>query len=525
METLLQIPPQLAPEEVSSGGDTASSRFYSLLEGCAIPIGACVSLVAFLRFLTFSSRRLWFDEIYTAIITLQPTWADVWKAYSGGLDMQPPLFFGVTRVSTLLLGGNELALRFPEILGVLIFSWCMFFFVGKRMGVIFGLSAMILPLVTDLEFYAGEARPYGMLLAFGGLALLAWRNAIESPRRRVALPLFALSLALVAASHPYAIVTVAMFALAELARYLQKRRADWPLWTCFLAALLPLPFYWFGLQTAKGIIISPRRSAHWGDFLDFYHFFFRNRIGLVVLFGLLTIGLSLLRRSPKPRVTGFPLYEVVLAGILAVFPIFNITLAVFVTKLFFSRYSIFGMAGIVIVAILLVDAVAPSRRVASLALLFLSVFAFGMDQLRESFNPEKIKTRDAELAVPYTSVPAGMPLVIATGMAFMSAEMYGSDSDLARTFYLTDSAASLKYSGSTIFDTLPNLSKFHQFRAHFVDYRTFRREHKKFFAYGPYVYCDAWQVQKLIDDGARVVRKHRYPGELTDNFLFEVELP
>jgi hypothetical protein len=413
----------------------------------------------------------------------------------------------------------------PEMLGVIVFSWCMFFFVAKRLGAVFGLSAMILPLVTDLEFYAGEARPYGMLLAFSGLALLAWRNAIENPRRRVALPLFALSLALVAATHAYAIVTVAMFAVAELARYLHERRSDRPLWTCFLAALLPLPLYWFNLRTAKGIVVSPRRLAHWSDFPDFYHFFFRNRIGLLILFGLIVVGLSLLSIARKPRLVGFPLHEKVLASLLAVFPIFTISLALLIHQLFFSRYAIFAMAGIVILAILLVDAVAPSRQIASVTLLFVAVFAFGMDQLRDSFIPGKIQARDAELAVPYASVPAGMPVVVASGLAFMPMEMYASDSDLARTFYLTDRAASLEYSGSTIFDTLPNLTKFHRFRGHFADYSTFVREHKKFFAFGPYVYCDAWQIQKLIDDGAKVVKKGRYPGELTDNFLVEVELP
>jgi hypothetical protein len=525
LETVLQAATGQAPVESSSSAGGTSRGVCSLLQKGAIPLGLCVSLVALLRFVTYSSRRLWYDEIYTAIISLQPTWMDVWKSYCGGLDMQPPLFFGATRVSALLLGNNELALRFPEMLGVIIFSWCMYFFVAKRMGILFGLSAMILPLVTDLEFYAGEARPYGMLLAFSGLALLAWRNAIENPRRRIALPLFAASQALVAATHAYAILTVAVFAAAELVRYFQKRTADWPLWTCFLAASLPLPLYWFGLKTAKGIVVGPKMLAHWSDFPLYYHFFFRNRIGLLVLFGLLVIGLSMLRRGSKPRLAGFPLHEAALAGMLAVFPIFNITLAVLINQRFFPRYSIFGMAGIVILAIVLVDALAPSRQVASLALFILSVFLFGMDQLRESFNPEKVKTRDAELAVPYGSVPAGTPLVIASGNSFMPAEMYGSDSDLARTFYLTDRAASLAYSGSTIFDTLPNLEKFHPFRGHFADYRTFLREHKKFYAFGPYVYCDAWQIQKLIDDGARVINKGRYAGELTDNFLFEVEVP
>lgn len=524
MEHAVEVPPPTVEESASSRRG-AFSGFYPLLEKAAIPIGACVSIVAFVRYLTYGSRHLWFDEIFTAIVSLQPTWTGVWKAWYSGIDLQPPLFFLVTRVFAMWLGSSEVALRVPEMLGVILFSWCMYFFVAKRLGALFGLSAMILPLVTDMEFYAGEARPYGMLLAASGLAMLAWRNAVENPKRRVALPLFAVSLALVAATHAYAIVTVAVFAAAELARYIRERRTDVPLWSCFLAALLPLPFYWFGLRAAKGIVVGPKRWAQWSDFPTFYAHFFHNRVGLMILFGLLTAGLALCPRRPKLRVSGLPFHELVLVGLLVIFPIFDVTLAVFVTRFFFARYSIFALAGITIAAILLIDAVAPSRRMASLALLILSVFLFGMDRLRDCFNPELLQKRDAELLVPYGSVPAGMPLVIASGLAFMPAEIYASDSDLARTYYLTDSAASLQYSGSTIFNILPKVAEFHHFRAHFEDYRTFVRSHKRFFAFGPYVHCDSWQIQKLVDEGARVVEKGRYKGELTANFLVEVEVP
>jgi hypothetical protein len=148
-----------------------------------------------------------------------------------------------------------------------------------------------------------------------------------------------------------------------------------------------------------------------------------------------------------------------------------------------------------------------------------------MDQLRDTFNPELVKKRDAGLSVPFASVPANMPVVVASGLAYLPAEMYASDSDLARTYYLTDRAASIKYSGSNIFDRLPHIKPFHRVRGNFADYSTFIREHKKFFAFGPYVYCDAWQIQKLKDDGAKITEMGRYPGELTDNFLVEVELP
>ena len=127
--------------------------------------------------------------------------------------------------------------------------------------------------------------------------------------------------------------------------------------------------------------------------------------------------------------------------------------------------------------------------------------------------------------VPFASVPDDAPIVVASGIALLPTEMYGSDRDLDRTFYLTDRAACSKYTGSTVFEGLASLAKYHHFRAHFVDYATFTRKHKTFFAFGPTDYPDDWQIHKLLDEGARLHEKARFPGEFADHFLFEVELP
>ena len=59
-----------------------------------------------------------------------------------------------------------------------------------------------------------------------------------------------------------------------------------------------------------------------------------------------------------------------------------------------------------IVAIQLIDAVSSSRQMASLSLLFIAASLFGLDQVRDAFNSEAIKKRDADLIAPFASVPA-----------------------------------------------------------------------------------------------------------------------
>jgi hypothetical protein len=191
-----------------------------------------------------------------------------------------------------------------------------------------------------------------------------------------------------------------------------------------------------------------------------------------------TVGLALLRKVRKPPAPTLPFHEVVFAGFLAISPSFSVALAVFVTRFVSPRYSICAMGGIVIAIIVVMDAVAPCRRLASFALLSVSALLFGLDQHRSSFNREALKERDAQLIAPFAAVPDGVPLVVASGLALLPADMYGSARDLDRTFYLLDPSLCLKYTGLTNFEYLPKLEKYRHYRAHFADYSAFVSEFK-----------------------------------------------
>jgi hypothetical protein len=518
----------LAPWETSPNHPPTPAS-HTLVERSAIPIAVLVSLIAFYRYAAYGSRRLWFDEIYTFTVALQPKWVDVWNAFRRAVDLQPPLFSFLTRISWMLFGRNELALRMPEILGTILFSWCIFFYIRKRLGSGLGLAAMVLSLVTDLEFFSADARPYGLVMGACGLAMLAWRNAVDNPRLRLARPLFAASLALMVATHAYAVTIVAMFAIAELFRYTRTRRPDWSLWVGFLVPSLPMTLYWFPYHTVKAIkgggVSNGTKIATWNAVPGFYLYFFNDRILMLLLLGVLLVGFILLRTGRKPRTEGMPAHEIALAAALALSPFFCVALAMLVTNYYLYRYSVYAIGGLVILATLLIDAVAPSRRAASAALLTVALLLFGMDPLRIDFSRESMKKKDLEMEVPFAAIPKDAPLVIASGMTLLPADMYSSAADLARTYYLLDPELSIKYTGSTTFNFGPPFTDFYHFRTHLEPYRSFVREHKKFWVYGPYAYMDDWQVQKLKDDGARIVEKGRYAGLVADNFLLEVELP
>ncbi|HEY3836619.1 MAG TPA: glycosyltransferase family 39 protein [Bryobacteraceae bacterium] len=482
-------------------------------------------LVALAAFAVPGSRRFWFDEIYTAAVALQPTWQEAWKAYTSAVDLQSPLFYVTTRISWELFGRTELAARLPEILGMLIFCWCMFRFVGQRLGPLMGLCAMILPLVTNVELCASQARPYGMLVGACGLAMLAWRKAVESPRSGKSLALFAGSLALIVACHGYALVAVLMFGLAELFRAVRARRIDWPVWLCFLAAIPAAVPYWYIQRTVlQGHgVMGPLKWCHWSDIAGFYQFFFRARENVLIVFGMLLAGLAWLRSGSKAKIPGVPAHEVFLAAVLAAAPVFGVGLAMFTTRYYMARYTIFAMSGVIILGIILFDKVAPDRRVASVLLLFSSLLLFGMN-FRE-YSLDGMRQRDAALEVPFDKVPPGMPLVVANGLALLPTDRYGSDAELANTYYLLDREADIHYTGSTVFHFDPPFTDYHHFRVHLVDYDAFTKAHKRFMVYGNFLWEDDWQLQKLRDDGARLVEKGRYEGEVVANALYEVTMP
>jgi ABC-type Co2+ transport system permease subunit len=92
------------------------------------------------------------------------------------------------------LGLDEVTARLPAIVGFWAFCLCLYEFVRRRKGVVFGFVALLLPVVTEAYTYALDARAYGPLLGFCGIALVAWQAAAEDRRRVPALAVLMVSM-------------------------------------------------------------------------------------------------------------------------------------------------------------------------------------------------------------------------------------------------------------------------------------------------------------------------------------------
>ena len=163
-----------------------------------------------------SLKTFWYDEIVTLLLCRLPSFGATWTAVlHGAADFNPPLFYLFTRWGQNLFGEGLIASRLPAIVGFWVFCVCIFVFVRRRLGPLYGCVAALFPVFTLAHNYAYEARPHGSVLAWCGLMLVCWQRAREG--RNFSLWTLALFLSSLAAllTHIYAIYLFVPFLAVE----------------------------------------------------------------------------------------------------------------------------------------------------------------------------------------------------------------------------------------------------------------------------------------------------------------------
>jgi uncharacterized membrane protein len=134
----------------------------------AVLLGFYVALVALA-----TRRHLWHDELYTFYISSAASFGEFWKCIQ--LDTHPLLYYLLARASMSAFGNAAFAVRLPAMIALGVESWCLYLLVQKRFqSAIYGALAVLVFWSTNAFYFAVEARPYGLVLAFFGWAMLAW---------------------------------------------------------------------------------------------------------------------------------------------------------------------------------------------------------------------------------------------------------------------------------------------------------------------------------------------------------------
>ena len=318
-------------------------------------------------FLRASLKTFWYDEIVTVLVCRLPNFSETWAAVLHGADFNPPLFYLLTRWSQQLFGEGLIVSRLPAIVGFWVFCACIFIFVRRRLGPVYGCVAALFPIFTLAHNYAYEARPHGSVLGWCGLMLVCWQRAREG--RNLSIWTFAFGLSWLAAllTHVYAIYLLPPFLAIEV--FSVARR--WRLHAGIVIALLIAPvcvarLYMRMAHTYRAATSVGGLHIHPYEVLQQYLVAVVGPALVILLFTLLLLSIDrttkthIPRRTETDRLTPSELWLAIGIGFLPLFGAIGVKLS---HGPFFNRYFLAGTAGY---AILLAQA-AASRSQRSLA--------------------------------------------------------------------------------------------------------------------------------------------------------------
>ena len=206
---------------------------------------AAFSLLLFYSFVRAifkaATRLLWYDELCTWIVAMQPGLLSIWHALMRAADSHPPPYYAIEKFFGSLIHNEQIAFRLPSILGFCVVELCLFLWVKKCHNAATAFVASLIPLMTPLySTYAVEARPYCVLAACLSVAMLGYQRATS----RFWILVLALSLFAAECSHYYAVFMLIPFFGAETLYLLKTKCIRWAVWISLCAGFVPLLVCW-----------------------------------------------------------------------------------------------------------------------------------------------------------------------------------------------------------------------------------------------------------------------------------------
>jgi len=445
-------------------------------------------------------RSFWFDEFFASYLADLPSFGSIWSLIGQGIELNPPLPFWIIWIVHHTVGRGEIMSRMPAVIGFWVMCLCLYHFVRRRTDTLHGFIGLLLPLFTYTAWNANEARGYGMLLGFSGLALLCWQTYADHVRRPIALVGLAVGIAGAVSCHYHAVYLAGALALGEAIRTADRKRVDVPVWVAFVLGVSPLAFYLPLIRTAQKAL-----HTFWTPPLaDFLYSSYADLLGPITI--VLFLFLALLARSPdldrvEWRPAAFPRHELAVALALFAMPLVLYLSTYVATMGFYTRYVQEVVIGAVIIAAVFVYRIGGSSR--SFRELWVSLLVCFCFVPWAIWQVSKIVLMPpAGHRILYSldlAKEPGWPVVVDSDNDFLASYHYASPEVRARLFMLADAPSAVRYNGG---DTaMRSLELAQTFRdLHVVDYHKFISEHRVFLL--ARTKGASWITQKLLADGA-----------------------
>jgi len=499
----------------------AADRLSELVQNYQLPVLALLSILYFWQTCDLAARRpIWYDEFFTYRISQVPTLAALWAALADGVDLNPPGHYLIIRGFMALFGNSLFVARLPAILAFWVLGLCLYRFVSLRTSALYGLAAVLLVMTTrTYSQYAIEARPYGVVLACCGIALVCWQEAVAGRRRPWSVLGFYLSLTLAISCHYYAVLLLVPFGLAELVRLAQRRRLDIPLAGALLAAPLVLIAFIPLLQAVTEYQTTFTDRPFWPK----AHKFFWDQISWTeqdlstmvdyatapwpLLLGGLAVALLLPwpRQRRRPRPEGVPLSEGVLVVALTALPVFAVLLGKLITHVYFHRYVLPATAGAASLACLALYRHSRGNAMPACYIVLVLLAILGLRSFvdKDWFNSQLQELRNAARMVEKLADKKG-PIVVANEDTFVKLVHHAPESLARRLVYLSDRQLCLRHMEyDTIQRAMDTLCRWTPLAVE--DYQSFVTAHPRFQAY--IFRQPGWLTMALLEEKASIQLK------------------
>jgi len=364
---------------------------------------------------------------------------------------------------------------------------------------------VLLIALSPFRAYAIEARSYALVTGLLAVAAATWQRVGE---KRLFTLLYGVFLMLAVSCHHLAVVAIAPFAIAELARVLKTRQIRWRIWMANVAAAIPflvsLPML---LHFAAGFSKNFWSKPTWSTALSTYSEYIGLQptflLALVLLLGFLTAeavrrGWQASSASDKfqPQVQEL----VLLMGFLS-YP----ALLVILTKILGSGYTprygwpaILGFA-LGVVYLFRVYTLPFVHLAVALLITFAVQTSHGLTTAaRGAWITED--TRWTKLQRACHDEPA-IPVVIGSGVTYLEAAHYAPADVQGRLSEVVDLDTAVRLTGADSVDRTDGLLA-RYIPLHVVDLASFEAAHGKFLLYSGGRY--EWLTNYLTQKGYRL---------------------
>ena len=492
-------------ERISARIERASVCVARLLDRRPLAAWSAFSLFYFGTAAWRASRKpFWFDELVTLHLCRLPGMKEVWAAFEGAVDSMPPLHHLLTRASLAIFGEGHISARVPAMVGVWLMCMCLYIFVRRHCPALYGwAAAATMALAMASLRFSEEARSYGLLMGFTGLALVSWQSAVGR-HRRLCLCGLALSVAAAIFCHSWAVLVAPVLGLGELVRARVRRKLDWPVFAALSAgASAILVLVPAGMASSAAYAGSQWSRARLSGILEAYRFLMGPLV--VPLWAALVLACIWwsLRAADRPgpapsSVWRMPRAEVVLALALSALPVLTVTAGLFAGT-FAPRYALSALAGLCILTAYVSRAV--ERNGPILGILVVAT-ALGWLALETARRPALTAyAESAEWAMAARGSP-GLPIVVDDAFAFLRELHYAPKDVAGRLVFLADPARAHRATGNRSATTgLILLSRWRPVRVEQPE--AFLAAHRRFYLLGR-EWFESWLRSELVDSGAAV---------------------